>query len=76
MLAEIIKQSGKPRKDWAAALGISAPYLSDILNGNRLPSLALAARIERQTDGAVLAVSWVYEPAADDGQADSAVDAA
>lgn len=59
MLSEIISASGRTRKDWAAKIGVSAPYLSDLVNGKRVPSLAVAVRIERVTNGAVPASSWL-----------------
>lgn len=62
MFSEYIRTSGHNRAAWADRLGISRPYLSDILNGNKVPSLELAARIERATDGAVMAASWVPTP--------------
>jgi len=57
MLAEFITQSGESRSAWAGRIGISRSYLSDILNGNKTPSLAVAARIERLTNGKVSAAS-------------------
>lgn len=59
MLIEYLKTSGTSRATFADAAGISMPYLSDLLNGKKVPSLRLAAKIERLTDGAVLATSWV-----------------
>ncbi len=46
----------------AQAVGISQSYLSDIKNGNRVPSLRVAFAIEDATQGAVPARSWVGEP--------------
>jgi len=68
MFAEFIKASGKTRSSWAEELGIAKSYLSDLLNGNRQPSLSLAFRIERLTDGAVPAASWITPeaPASED----------
>jgi DNA-binding transcriptional regulator YdaS (Cro superfamily) len=65
MLKEIIDNSGQTQTAWAALLGISKGYLSDIVNGNRVPSLEVAVAIERATKGAVLAASWVPEPVVD-----------
>ena len=48
----------------ARAVGISASYLSDIKKGNRVPSLRVAFAIERATNGAVPAKSWVKDEAA------------
>jgi plasmid maintenance system antidote protein VapI len=63
MFAEFIAKSGETRSAWADRLGISKSFLSEILNGNRTPSLDLAVRIERMTEGAVLAACWIPMPA-------------
>ena len=55
MLANFITQSGESRSAWADKIGISRSYLSDILNGNKVPSLPVAVRIERLTGGKVTA---------------------
>lgn len=62
MFAHIITNSGQTRTSWAVLLGISRSHLSEILNGNRQPSLDLAAKIERLTEGAVMAASWIADP--------------
>ncbi len=49
------------QSDIAMKFGISQAYLSQILSGKRRPSLDLAIRIERLTDGAVPATSWVEQ---------------
>lgn len=46
-------------------LGVSHGHLSNILKGRDNPGLALAARIEGLTGGAVPAVSWVGETSAE-----------
>lgn len=58
MLKQHIKSSGRPRADWARQLGVSEAYLSQLINNRKRPSLDLAIRIERITDGAVPARSW------------------
>lgn len=64
MLREHIKSSGESQTVWAERLGIARSYLSDLLNGNKVPSLDLAVRIQRATGGAVPADSWIALPAA------------
>lgn len=59
MFADFIRTSGLTRSQWADRLSISRSYLSDILNGNKRPSLELAVMIERETGGRVTAVSWI-----------------
>lgn len=54
-----IKDAGLKRNEFAKVIGISAPYLSQILNGEKRPSLDLAFRIEAATGGNVPASSWV-----------------
>lgn len=59
-----IKAAGLSRKDFAKSVGISAPYLTQILTGVKRPSLDLAFRIQDTTAGAVPAACWVshHEP--------------
>ena len=57
--AAYIKEGGKTRSEFARRIGISAPYLSEILSGSKRPSLDLAFKIEAETGGAVRAVDWV-----------------
>lgn len=72
MFAEYITKSGDSRAAWAARVGVSRSYLSDMLNGKKTPSLDVAVRIERLTGGAVPASSWIAPPAADPTAADAA----
>ena len=57
--ATYVKAVATSRSDLAKEMGISRPYLSLILTGRRRPSLELAIRIERLTDGAVPVSSWI-----------------
>ena len=59
MLAEFIKRSGMTQTAFADQLGVSKSYLSTLISRRRLPSLVLAVTIERVTDGAVPATSWI-----------------
>lgn len=68
MFADFINQSGETQTAWAARLGVSKSYLSDLLGGKRRPSLDLAFRIERATGGAVPAAVWVQTAPAPSGQ--------
>lgn len=63
MFSEFIQSSGQNRATWADRLGVSRSYLSDLLNGNKTPSLELATKIERATGGVVPASSWIPDPA-------------
>lgn len=62
MLSQIITESGVSQTKWAERLGISRSYLSDILAGNKTPSLALAVKIQAETQGRVTCESWVGGP--------------
>lgn len=42
----------------AEQLGVSRPYLYGLLDGTRQPSLEVAQRIARATDGAVPITAW------------------
>lgn len=55
-LAEYLKD--QKNGDFADEIGISAQYLSQILNRERTPSLKVAAKIQAATKGEVLAVSF------------------
>lgn len=59
MFKEAIINSGATRAEWADRLDISRSYLSDLVNGKKMPSLDLAVRIERLTAGAVPVASWI-----------------
>ena len=60
-LAEHIKsQSGKTLTAWAESFEISRPYLYGILDGTRRPSLDVAVRIQRATNGAVSVGDWPH----------------
>lgn len=48
--------------DFAARVGATQGTISRLVKRSALPSLELAARIERETGGAVLAVSWIAAP--------------
>ncbi|WP_028029910.1 helix-turn-helix domain-containing protein [Gemmobacter nectariphilus] len=63
-LRQHIDQSGERQAVWADRIGISRAYLSDLLARKKLPSLRLAARIERLTGNAVGASSWVPDDGA------------
>lgn len=69
MLSQIITDSGKSQTFWAERLGISRSYLSDILAGNKTPSLALAVRIQAETEGRVTCESWVSRPSTEEDAA-------
>jgi len=58
-LATHLKAAGIKRNEFARSVGISAPYLTQILAGRKRPSLDLAFRIEKATDGIVPASCWV-----------------
>jgi transcriptional regulator with XRE-family HTH domain len=58
-LATHLKAAGTKRNEFARIVGISAPYLTQILSGLKRPSLDLAFRIETATGGVVPASCWV-----------------
>lgn len=61
--------SAHPLQDWidgnttqarfAAAAELSEPYLSEILNGKKTPSLKMAAKLSRATGGAVPIAAFI-----------------
>ena len=56
--------AGQKHGEFAQKLGISGPYLSQILSGVRRPGLDLAIKIERETDGKVPVYTWAKQRAA------------
>jgi transcriptional regulator with XRE-family HTH domain len=77
-LGEIIRRqrelSAMPVRQFAAMVGISAPYLSQIERGLRAPSDAVLETIAQslQTTADALYAEAGYEPPADDSEADRA----
>lgn len=67
-----IKDQQLKQRDVARQLGISGGYLSELVNGIKTPSLDLAVAIERLTQGAVPAASWVPDAPAAEPQEDAA----
>jgi len=62
MLQDFIKASGRTQAHWASAFGVSTGFLSTLVSRRKMPSLELAVRIERMTQGAVPVASWVASP--------------
>lgn len=56
--AYIDSRASEPMRKVAEDLGVSRPYLYDLLSNKRQPSLAVALRIEAATCGAVRVSSW------------------
>jgi len=72
MFKDHIIASGQQRKDWADLLKISTSYLSLLEAGRKTPSLDLAVRIERATNGAVSATSWIADENLCEGESEAA----
>lgn len=58
MLKEYLVTSGQTQSSFAEKLGIARAYLSEIVAGKKVPSLALAFAIAEATGGAVPVESW------------------
>lgn len=69
LLQAYIAASGTKQSALAETLGVSRGYLSELVGGTKKPSLDLAFAIQRATDGAVPASSWVEEPEPERGAA-------
>ncbi len=63
-LKQHLETHGISRKDFAEQIGIDQSVLSRFCNSLARPGLDKAIAIERATDGAVPASSWVDEPQA------------
>lgn len=59
-LASYLETHKKTQEAFAAEIGVKQATVSRLKRGKR-PSLELAAKIERATDGAVPASSWVEQ---------------
>lgn len=55
-LQEYLK--GRRKGDFAKEIGVSGPYLSQIIHGVRRPSFDVMCRIEQATNGAVGLYAW------------------
>lgn len=59
MLKKYLKQTSLTQRDFAEVIGVSNGHLSQLISGQKSPSLELAVKIERETSGFVPANSWV-----------------
>ena len=62
-LEEYLENHNVLQAEFAARLGINQSMVSRLANMSAMPSLRLAAKIERETGGEVTALSWVEEGA-------------
>ncbi len=58
-LADFLTQTNTSQAKLADSVGVSRAYMSELVGGTKTPSLAVAVAIERATDGAVKAASWI-----------------
>jgi len=58
-LAAFLTQSGQTQKQFADRVGVDQGTVSRLIQRKMRPSLTLAVTIERETDGAIPAASWV-----------------
>lgn len=61
-IASYLSDTKTTQAAFAAAISISRPFMSEIVNGVKKPSRAVATRIEQVTNGAVRASSWDITP--------------
>lgn len=61
-LAAYLSQSDKTQAQFASELGVDQATISKLCRKKLIPSLDLAVRIERATDGEISAASWVMVP--------------
>ena len=55
---DYLKKTGSTARDFAALIGISQPFLSEINSGKKMPHIDLAYKIQKATDGAVPCDYW------------------
>ena len=58
-LATYLKSSSIRASAFAASVGVSKSYMSELIAGRKMPSLTLAVTIAEATHGAVPVQSWV-----------------
>ena len=58
-LSHYAKETGLSQRELAKRLGVDPSIVSRLMNGQMRPGLELAVRIQRLTDGRVVASSWV-----------------
>lgn len=61
MLSMYLAETGTTQREFAVRLRTSASYVNELARGLKTPSLELAFAIERETSGAVPAVSWLAQ---------------
>lgn len=66
-LSDFIRDAQMTRSQFAERVGISAPYLSQIMSGSRRPSIDVAFRIAEATRNSVPVDAWAKKPAAPSG---------
>lgn len=52
-LSEYLKETKLTQEEFAALVGVTRPFITNILNGKRNPSIQLAIRIDEVTNGKV-----------------------
>lgn len=52
-LGQYLKASEQTQRDFARAVGVSASYMNELVQGSKTPSLSVASKIEKITAGAV-----------------------
>lgn len=60
-LAAFLTRTNQRQSDFAKRIGVDQATVSRLARRTHKPSLELAIRIERETDGQVPAVCWVEE---------------
>jgi transcriptional regulator with XRE-family HTH domain len=58
MLKSWLSANNLTQTQFAARLGVSTPHLSLLISGKKRPSLSLALKIERATNGTVPVSIW------------------
>lgn len=61
IFASFLKRSGLSHRDFAKKVQVDPSIISRLTTGKMTPSLKLAAKIERTTQGEIRATSWINE---------------
>ena len=61
-LKDYLTKKDLSQAEFSEMIGVSQPFVSQLVNGERLPSLTIATKIRVATKGAVTESDWIDRP--------------
>lgn len=61
-LAQYLRENDRTQREFARAVGVSASYMNELVQGGKTPSIAVAAKIEALTNGDVQISAFLLRP--------------